>query len=103
FIIKQFHNTIWVPNRLTQQRMLLVVVPLSQRQIFQLKTPDEQSHSFQLQSTPRNLPASASRDCVSLSGPASAQLALRQPLEPLRHPHWLSLALRNSWLPLRES
>ncbi len=54
FIIKQFQNTIWVPNRLTQQRTISVVVPLNRRHILP-KTPDEQSHSYQLQSTPRNL------------------------------------------------
>ena len=37
FIVKQFQKTIWVPNRLTQQRMISVVVPLIRRQIFWLK------------------------------------------------------------------
>lgn len=58
------------------------------------KALDEQSHTSQLQSAPRNhqrLPL----------GTASASLAQHhKPLEPLHHPHWLSLALRNSWLPL---
>jgi len=93
FIIKQFHNTIWLQKWLTQQRMLSAVVPLSQRQIFQLKPSNEQSHNSQLQSTPRNLPVSASTDCVSLFGPTSAQLALRQPLN----------AMRQSLKPLRHS
>lgn len=88
FIIKQFQNTIRVPNRLTQQRMISAIVPLSRRQIFQLKTRmnNPTIPQFSAPICPTKSPTFASRDCVNLSGPALAQCHPNSPCVSLwRH------------------